>query len=160
MDRIATFRRLFAYDAWANREALAALQNAAAAGTAVPPSALGWLAHVVAAERLWFHRLRRDPTSVVVWPHLTLAECGTAIEECARLAEDCLNRLTVEELDAPIDYVNSKGEPWTSRVDDVLQHVVLHSTYHRGQIAAALRAAGATPATTDFIHAARLGLIE
>jgi uncharacterized damage-inducible protein DinB len=36
----------------------------------------------------------------------------------------------------------------------------MHGTYHRGQIAAALRASGATPAVTDFIHAVRLGLIE
>jgi len=44
-------------------------------------------------------------------------------------------------------------------VSTVLQHVVLHSTYHRGQIAAALRARG-HPGHHDFIHAARLGLIE
>jgi len=160
MDRIANFRRLFAYDAWANREALAALSAAEAAGVAAPPRALGWLAHIAAAERLWFHRLRRDPTAVVVWPDLTLAECRTAIEECARLAQDCLNALAPDDLDAPVDYVNSRGEPWTSRVEDVLQHVVMHSVYHRGQIAAALRAAGATPATTDFIHAVRQGLLE
>jgi uncharacterized damage-inducible protein DinB len=36
----------------------------------------------------------------------------------------------------------------------------MHSTYHRGQIAAAMRQAGATPAYTDFIHAVRQGFVE
>lgn len=36
----------------------------------------------------------------------------------------------------------------------------MHSTYHRGQIAAAMRKAGATPAYTDFIHAVRQGFVE
>jgi len=38
--------------------------------------------------------------------------------------------------------------------------VITHSTYHRGQIAADLRAAGVQPAYTDFIHGVRQGLIE
>jgi uncharacterized damage-inducible protein DinB len=59
-----------------------------------------------------------------------------------------------------VNYKNSKGEPWDSRAEDVLLHVVMHSAHHRGQIAADLRAAGATPAYTDFIHAVRQGLIE
>ena len=43
---------------------------------------------------------------------------------------------------------------------DILSHVVLHASYHRGQIASAMREAGGTPAYTDFIHAVRSGLIE
>ena len=43
---------------------------------------------------------------------------------------------------------------------DILAHVVLHSAYHRGQIAAAVRAGGGEPAYTDMIHAVRQGLVE
>jgi uncharacterized damage-inducible protein DinB len=59
-----------------------------------------------------------------------------------------------------VTYKNSKGESWTSTVQDILTHVVIHSAYHRGQIASLMRAAGGTPAYTDFIHAARQGLIQ
>ena len=58
-----------------------------------------------------------------------------------------------------IVYTNSKGEPWSSRVSDVLMHVVLHGGYHRGQIAADLREAGFTPAYTDYIEAVRRGWV-
>jgi uncharacterized damage-inducible protein DinB len=42
----------------------------------------------------------------------------------------------------------------------MLVHTVLHSAYHRGQVAAEVRAAGGEPAYTDFIHAVRQGLVE
>jgi uncharacterized damage-inducible protein DinB len=62
-------------------------------------------------------------------------------------------------LDRPVRYTNSKGEPWTSTVEDILTHLVIHSAYHRGQIASDLRNAGQKPAYTDYIHAVRQGLI-
>ena len=40
-------------------------------------------------------------------------------------------------------------------MEDVLLHVVMHSVYHRGQIATEVRAAGHTPAYTDYIQAVR-----
>jgi uncharacterized damage-inducible protein DinB len=63
-------------------------------------------------------------------------------------------------LDETVDYVNSKGEPWTSSVEDILTHTVLHSSYHRGQIASDMRASGHAPAYTDYIHARRRGFVE
>jgi uncharacterized damage-inducible protein DinB len=63
-------------------------------------------------------------------------------------------------LSREVSYVNSKGEPWTSAVKDVLTHVVTHSAYHRGQIAAEMRRAGHEPAYTDFIEAVRRGLVR
>ena len=57
-------------------------------------------------------------------------------------------------------YTNSKGELWENRVLDVLSHVLLHSAYHRGQIALEIRRSGSAPAYTDYIHAVRQGLLE
>jgi uncharacterized damage-inducible protein DinB len=39
-------------------------------------------------------------------------------------------------------------------------HVLLHSVYHRGQIALQMRSSGAEPAYTDFIHSVRQGFLE
>jgi len=71
-----------------------------------------------------------------------------------------LQELTADGLEETVSYVNSKGEPWTSSVEDILTHLVLHSSYHRGQIAADTRASGHAPASTDYIHARRQGLVE
>jgi len=70
------------------------------------------------------------------------------------------NQFAPGSLDDKVEYRNSKGEPWSSRVEDILTHVLLHSAYHRGQIALQMRASGMEPAYTDFIHAVRQGLVE
>jgi uncharacterized damage-inducible protein DinB len=149
-------RRQFAYDAWANREVLATL-SASARPTARP---LQLLAHILSAERLWLERIRKQPQSLPVWPDFTLEQCEAQIAELARLWGEYLSQLSDAELSEKVTYKNSKGEPWTSTVEDILTHVVLHSAYHRGQIATQVRAGGEQPAYTDFIHAARQGLIE
>lgn len=157
MDRLTEIRRLFAYEGWANRRALAAL----AAADPPPPAALARMAHVVGAGRLWLERMTGEKSEppAVVWPDLDLAGCRAGWEELAWRWDEYLARLAEGDLAAHVDYVNSRGEPWSSRVGDVLTHVILHSAYHRGQIAADLRAAGAEPPYTDFIEAARRGEI-
>lgn len=118
------------------------------------------MAHIVASERIWMARLRQEPSSLPVWPDLDLETCAGAITELQGEWGRCLESLADEDLEDGVAYRNSLGQFWTSTVGDILTHVVLHSTYHRGQIAAAVREAGGTPAYTDFIHAVRSGLIE
>ncbi|MBV9341734.1 MAG: DinB family protein [Acidobacteria bacterium] len=146
------YSRMFVYDHWANRECMRAI---GASGGAVAGTCLGRLAHILSAEKLWLERLRRQPQSMAVWPASTLAECAALAEEMASAWHDYLAELEPARFDERIDYCNSKGEAWSSRVEDVLTHVLMHSAYHRGQIAVEMRAAGAEPPYTDFIHAAR-----
>ena len=156
MDLVEHLRRQFAYDVWANREVLATLS--ASAGPSAQPLKL--LAHILSAERLWLERIRNQAQSLPVWPDFTLDQCQAQIDELARLWREFLQQLYDAELSEKITYKNSKGEPWTSTVEDILTHVILHSACHRGQIASQVRAGGEQPAYTDFIHAARQGLIE
>lgn len=155
MDQIARHERHLEYDRWANQEVVRSLRAAPAA----PASALKTLAHIVAAEELWLTRLQRGDQRVVVWPDLSLVECESAIGVVAAAWREFLRSRTLATLDESVAYTNSKGERWSSRVDDVLTHVVMHSVYHRGQIASEMRRAGATPAYTDFIHAVRQGSV-
>lgn len=147
-------KRLLAYDDWANLETLASLE----AIVSPPPRSVKLLGHIVGAERLWHGRLMRDEPGAV-WPDLSLDECRDAIHELSVLWAEYLQALTPAGLGETVAYVNSKGEPWTSRVGDVLTHVVLHSSHHRGQIASDIRAAGHEPPYTDYIHAVRRGFV-
>ncbi len=156
MSGLERLRRLFSYDDWANRETLASLEKAGSP----PPRSQRFLSHIVGAEWLWLGRLRREKKVLAVWPELTLEECRSQIEELSRLWREYLAALDREKLSESTAYVNSKGESWSSTVEDILTHVVMHSVYHRGQIAADMRSTGHEPAYTDFIHAVRQGFVE
>jgi uncharacterized damage-inducible protein DinB len=155
MGMIHHLQRLFLYDDWANREVLNALQ-----GTPTPPArSQTLLAHIVAAEKLWLERLQVQKQTHAVWPQFTLAQCQTEIAELRGLWAKYLADLSEAGLPVELTYKNTKGESFTSLRQDILLHVVTHSAYHRGQIAADMRAAGFTPAYTDFIHAVRQGFL-
>jgi len=159
MDIIEHLRRLFAYDVWANREAFSSLKNA---GT--PSSrALKIMAHIVAAEWLWFYRIELNQAklqALPVWPELTLDQCKKQLNDISAIWRKYTLGLTATTLSEKISYMNTKGESFASTVEDILQHVIMHSAYHRGQIATDLRSAGFTPAYTDFIHAVRQSFVE
>jgi len=169
-------RRQFSYDEWANKEVLAAIR---AAGGSDPRSAdyssnepsstqqssandrsLQLMSHILAAERVWLERLKQQPQSVPVWPEPDLAQCEAEAATLGGLWLEFLDLITAGDVSQSISYKNSKGEPWTSTIVDVLTQVVLHSAYHRGQIASHMRAHGQTPAYTDFIHGVRQGLVK
>lgn len=152
------FRRQFSYDAWANGESLSAIQAASSQSDIVRP--LKVFAHILSAERLWLERLRQQIQTMPVWPESGIAQSQVQLAEVHRLWQAFLAGLSDGQLSQSTNYKNSKGEPWSSTVQDVLTHVLLHSAYHRGQIAILLREAGASPAYTDFIHAVRQGFIE
>ncbi len=148
-------RRQFAYDEWANREVLAAIR---ASGNASQRS-LQLMAHLLCAERIWLERLKQQPQSSPVWPKLGLEECEAQAAEMADLWREYLDLITAGDVNQSVSYKNSKGEEWSSTIVDILSHVVLHSAYHRGQIASHMRESGQTPAYTDFIHGVRQGLV-
>jgi uncharacterized damage-inducible protein DinB len=153
---IFDLRRFFTYDSWANREVLNSLSHA----NSPVPRAVKLMAHIVGAEEIWYSRLCSRNPELPVWPELDVTACRREQERLSTLWSTYLRQLTPESLSSTISYKNSKGESWTSKIEDVLMHVVMHSAYHRGQIASDMRAAGSTPAYTDFIHGVRQGLIE
>lgn len=154
------FLRMFAYDHWANRECLTAMR---AAGP-IPLGTLGRMAHILSSQKLWLERTLSQPQSMPVWPNATLDGCMALADEMSVAWRDYVTRIGNQfapgTLDDKVEYRNSKGEAWSSRVEDILTHVLFHSAYHRGQIAMHMRSAGVEPAYTDFIHAVRNGFIE
>lgn len=140
-------RRLFAHARWADERALEALRGAPTASA----EALRVYAHVLGAEHTWLSRLRGEPTRVAIWPTLGVEECAALARENAEGYDAFLDSLGPGDLSREVDYRNSAGEPFRTRIDDILLHVALHGSYHRGQIAMALRQGGAVPLPTDYI---------
>lgn len=154
-DELSRLERRFAYNNWANREVSAVLSRAKPA----PLAAWRCLSHVIGAEWLWLGRLQDEPPRSDVWPDLTPASCAREILDLGTSWSLYLDLLNIHALAENVTYANSKGEAFQNSVHDILTHVLLHSAYHRGQVAFEMRRSGFEPGCTDFIHAVRQGWI-
>lgn len=161
-------RRWHAYNEWATSRLLAAT-------LALPDDALtrdlgtsfgtlrGTLAHMLGAEWLWLERCHgRSPDAVpALHDAHGVAEIAARWRDVAAGFHALLDGLDDDALARPVSYRNLAGEPHAYALCDALRHVVNHATYHRGQVAAALRRLGAAAPSTDFTafvdEAARAG---
>ncbi len=147
MARITTFRRAFAYDAWANRRLLEVF-----ADLPIPHEVLSTWSHLLLAERLWLDRILGDERNpLVLWSVLTISESSMLVSELERRWAHLLEDLPDKELDRDVTFTDTKGHPQTDRLADVLSHVTHHAAYHRGQLTVRLVAAGITPPVSDLI---------
>lgn len=121
------------------------------AATNPPAHTLELFAHVVATEHVWLSRIRGERQDLPPWPQLSLTQCAELGKKSAEEFSRLLDTLDEAQLDDSVTYRNSAGAEFTSQIRDILIHVALHGAYHRGQIAAAVRAGGDTPASTDYI---------
>jgi uncharacterized damage-inducible protein DinB len=156
--RVRELRGLFAYTGWADRRILdvAATLDADELTTDLGssfPSLLDTLAHVLAADWVWLRRWKGEsPTGPPEgWAADSLDAVRARWEAVQAERAEYLDTLQDDDLDRTLDYRDTRGTPYTSRIGDMLRHVVNHSTYHRGQAAAMLRRLGATPPATDLI---------
>lgn len=131
---------------WANRRALQATRDAD------DDRARRRLAHLLAAETVWLRRLETgDGSGVEIWPDLSMEACEERFVENVKSYRDYLAGLGEEELHAAVAYRNSRGDAFRTPALDILLHVFLHGTYHRGQIAMRIRDAGREPVDTGYI---------
>jgi len=156
MEMLQHLKRLFHYDSWANKETISSIKAAAI----TPTTSVRFMNHIVGAEQLWFSRIKEQPSPIAVWPDLDISECEIRCADLSRSWSDYIDDMNAGELAQSVSYLNSKNEPWTSKVEDILMHVVMHSAYHRGQIASDMRRNALVPAYTDYIHSIRSGLVE
>jgi uncharacterized damage-inducible protein DinB len=68
-----------------------------------------------------------------------------------------------DDFEQPVDFVFTSGKPARMRRGEVILHVCLHGTYHRGNVGALLQLKGLTPSRdsiTDFLEEAPNDLVR
>jgi len=140
--------RLIAHLSWADDRVLAALRSA----TNPDPSCREVFAHLLAAEHVWLARLKGERPTHPVWPDLSLEQCAALVQANQRALANYVDDLTPESLLRGVTYVNSAGREFTSSIEDILLHVALHGSYHRGQMGLAQ---GRQRADGDRLHRIR-----
>jgi len=149
---------LYAYNAWANArffEAIAGLDETRRTSRLESsfPSVIATLGHIVGAEWIWLSRWQgTSPAGFPEWLQApTLEDLRSRLTKVESDRAAFLSTLTEEALQRPLAYTLLNGTASSTRLLDLLLHVVNHSTYHRGQLTTLLRQVGATPPATDYV---------
>lgn len=142
MQTVALFRDLFAYDHWANALFL---------DLVVPGDSLRLMAHVLASQRIWWSRIQGEEPGIERLPDLSIEECRALAGVMYPLWTEFLATCPEERLLETISYTNFEGVHLSARLVEILMQVTNHGTYHRGQMARALRQDGIIPPRTDYI---------
>ena len=150
--------RLFDYCEWANHkflDAVAALdaETFARDMKGSHGGIRGTLVHSYGAEWIWQQRFSGVspaalPSEDQIQDVAALRERWSALEAERRV---WLEALPPDAGERVIEYRNFKGDPFSSPLWPLVQHVTNHGSYHRGQVAVFLRQSGLRPPTTDLV---------
>lgn len=169
---------LYAYNRWANLRMFSVLEKLSgeqfnASIQSSFPSIRESVFHIFAAEWIWLKRWKgtspvaTQPVTGVsfeMWkglraggvpPPLALSTVAELRAFCDSLEEErqqFLRGLAEDVLQAPLNYSDTSGAPHSLPLAQLMQHVVNHGTYHRGQVTTLLRQAGAQTIATDMVY--------
>jgi uncharacterized damage-inducible protein DinB len=152
------FAALYAFDRWANDKMLDACRRLTPEQYAAEP-APGWapvrftVYHIAVVTDGWLRTLANDPDQGFP-PEAEVATPDAAagiLQRAYRTFDTVLPTLTPDALATPRTF-SRRGRtavlpPWV-----VLRHVVNHTTYHRGQVAAKLKRFGIQQPETDLVY--------
>jgi uncharacterized damage-inducible protein DinB len=155
---LESIRELYEYNRWANARSLGASAAVSAADFTREvggsfASLRGTLAHMYGAEWIWLERWkgispRQLPFSLEFPDVASIRSRWETVENERQAFLDALDPARLAEV---ISYVNLQGQTFAYPLRRMLQHVVNHATYHRGQITTLLRQLGAAPLATDLL---------
>jgi uncharacterized damage-inducible protein DinB len=116
------------------------------------------LDHIHVVDRIFQHHL-------LGLPHTFQAPRSEKIPELQTLARSVkevddwyvsyVSNLTERDLEQPVEFVFTSGKAARMRRSEIILHVCLHGTYHRGNAGALLQLRGMTPSpdsVTDFLE--------
>ena len=169
-------QKLYAYNLWANQRMFSVLGKLSEPQLTAPvqssfPSIHDSALHIFAAEWIWLKRWQGQS------PRATVLDSGTGLMMYSALRnagvdpntlstlpglrswadsleqerEQLLRSLNEDRLHAPLQYCGMDGAEYSMPLVELMQHLVNHGTYHRGQITTLLRQIGAETVGLDLV---------
>lgn len=106
--------------------------------------------HIINAHHIWLARIREETPMFDVWEIHVMNSFSKVNEENYRQSLSLLQE--EKDLSRVIHYTTFKGDAYRNSAQEILMHIVNHSTYHRGQIASLIRESGLEPPVSDYIY--------
>jgi uncharacterized damage-inducible protein DinB len=175
---LSDIHTLYAYNRWANLRMFSVVEKLSeeqfnASRQSSFPSIRESVFHILAAEWIWLKRWKgtspvaSQPVKGVsfdTWKALraagvppplelsTIPELRSFRDSLEEERQQFLCGLTDHVLQAPLNYNDMSGKPYSQPLAHLMQHVVNHGTYHRGQVTTLLRQAGAETIALDMLY--------
>jgi uncharacterized damage-inducible protein DinB len=174
---LSDIQTLFAYNRWGNQRMFSALEKLSdeqftAAMQSSFPSIRESVYHIVGAEWIWLKRWQGisprastpdanvnsetlsqlTPVKIPTVKELpTVAALRSFADAIEQERQKFLSTLTDDSLQSPLKFSDMAGTPYAEPLVQLLQHLVNHGTYHRGQVTTLLRQAGAETTSLDML---------
>ncbi len=168
---------LYAYNRWANERMFSALEKLSQAQFTATvassfPSIRETVFHILGAEWIWLQRWKGlsprattsdanvttrtlshlTPVNVAHAEELTtVAALRSFADALERERQEFLSTLTDDSLQAPLQFSDMAGNTYSEPLVQLLQHLVNHGTYHRGQVTTLLRHGGSETISLDML---------
>lgn len=155
---LADIRFLFDYTKWANELMFDCVADLTPEQTFRPVGGSfscirdTW-GHLASADWVWLCRWTGE--SPKAWPSWANGSVDEIREEWRRIhaqRDEFLATLTEADLTLEVEFTRLNGDTDRARLGFLLQHVVNHATYHRGQLASQIRQVGGVPPSTDLLR--------
>jgi uncharacterized damage-inducible protein DinB len=160
---VAEIRHLFTYTEWANARVLEAAEALPADDLLRDVgishrSILGTLLHMAGADWIWLERWHgHSPVGDHVWAGWmpddarSLQQVREKWEAVVQRRTHYLESVSDATLAREMAFRRVNGEAHSLPLDQQMQHVVNHSTLHRGQVIGMIRQLGVAPPATDLL---------
>ena len=145
------FLDLFEYNNWANDKIILKLSTISVEFK--EPNPIKILSHIIAAQDTWLERVKETKSyNIFLWEEYSLQELEILSLNSHKEWIKFISKMPLNDFEKECSYKNSKGKKHTGTYQDIFQHIINHSSYHRGQINQILRMNNFEPAIIDFIY--------
>lgn len=138
------------YNQWANEVIADALEK-----NDVPEKATELMSHIINANMIWLDRLEGRVPGLEVWKVYEKDQLRELLKRSDIALMNFVNNCGESKFSDKIDYMNTKGEKFSSGIEEILIHLNVHAAYHRGQIISLIKDKVSPLPYTDYILYAR-----
>ncbi|GAA4410629.1 hypothetical protein GCM10023187_35440 [Nibrella viscosa] len=143
--------QLLEYEHWANRSVIDALEMV----ESPPARAVQLMGHILSSQQVWMGRFTGEHAYVAIWEEIPVVWMTETAERNYNRLRTYVEHQPEDAHLKPIAYTNTRGQAFTSTLQEILTHLSHHAAYHRGQVIQLIRPLVQEVPATDYIVWAR-----
>ena len=141
----AYLHQLFDYNYFCNKQLIECFSGL----KKLPEKSPERFSHILNAHHIWNTRINARESQYGVWEVHKIDSWGDIHYDNQRESFEIITN--ADRFDKRISYETTEGRSYSNSLQDILFHIVNHSTHHRGQIVMDLRMQGIEPPALDYI---------